>query len=165
MISLYVSKKLTLNQNQFYIKMESVFPLRHRAKASNLLHMATTKLPVLWITDYVHHMRSQIPIEEAVYLWDDLYKMKIETLTDTDRQFLAFLKDIVMDWVVEHHYMDTLVDFYFYNYLLLHFKCIPFSIWMEDEKIFLMNYLDEQSNQNTNPILKRMNLEMQQLCK
>lgn len=144
--------------------MDTVFPLRHRTKANNLLHMATTKLPVLWIIDFVHHMRSQTSIEEVIYLWEDLYAMKMETPTDSDRQFLVFLQDIVMEWVVEHHTNNTLVDFYFYNYLLLHFKCIPYSTWTEEDKNILMRYLKEHSNSNTVPILERMNLEIRQVC-
>lgn len=144
--------------------MENVLPVRHRSKANNLLHMATTKLPVLWIIDFVHHMRSQTPIESVIYLWEDLYRMQMETPTDSDRQFLVFLQDIVMEWVVEHHTNNALVDFYFYNYLLLHFKCIPYSTWTEEDKNILMRYLEEHSSSNTVPILERMNLEIRQVC-
>ena len=144
--------------------MENVLPVRHRSKANNLLHMATTKLPVLWIIDFVHHMRSQTPIESVIYLWEDLYRMQMETPTDSDRQFLVFLQDVVMEWVVEHHTNNTLVDFYFYNYLLLHFKCIPYSTWTEEDKNILMRYLEEHSVSNTIPILERMNLEIRQIC-
>ena len=144
--------------------MDTVFPLRHRSKANNLLHMATTKLPVLWIIDFVHHMRSQTPIESVIYLWEDLYRMQMETPTDSDRQFLVFLQDVVMEWVVEHHTNNTLVDFYFYNYLLLHFKCIPYSTWTEEDKNILMRYLEEHSVSNMIPILERMNLEIRQIC-
>lgn len=143
--------------------MENVLPLRHRTKANNLLHMATTKLPVLWIIDFVHHMRSQTPIEEAMHLWEDLYKMSIEILTEADRQFLIFLQDIVMEWIVEHHFLNELVDFYFYHYLLLHFKCIPYSTWTEEDKQILMNYLEKQAvsiTTTTAPILHRMNMEI-----
>ena len=144
--------------------MDTVFPLRHRSKANNLLHMATTKLPVLWIIDFVHHMRSQTPIESVIYLWEDLYRMQMETPTESDRQFLIFLQDVVMEWVVEHHTNNTLVDFYFYNYLLLHFKCIPYSTWTEEDKNILMRYLEEHSVSNMIPILERMNLEIRQVC-
>ena len=144
--------------------MDTVFPLRHRSKANNLLHMATTKLPVLWIIDFVHHMRSQTPIESVIYLWEDLYRMQMETPTESDRQFLIFLQDVVMEWVVEHHTNNTLVDFYFYNYLLLHFKCIPYSTWTEEDKNILMRYLEEHSVSNMIPILERMNLEIRQIC-
>lgn len=144
--------------------MENVLPVRHRSKANNLLHMATTKLPVLWIIDFVHHMRSQTPIESVIYLWEDLYRMQMETPTDSDRQFLIFLQDVVMEWVVEHHTNNTLVDFYFYNYLLLHFKCIPYSTWTEKDKNILMRYLEEHSVSNKVPILERMNLEIRQVC-
>jgi len=144
--------------------MENVLPVRHRSKANNLLHMATTKLPVLWIIDFVHHMRSQTPIESVIYLWEDLYRMQMETPTESDRQFLIFLQDVVMEWVVEHHTNNTLVDFYFYNYLLLHFKCIPYSTWTEEDKNILMRYLEEHSVSNMIPILERMNLEIRQIC-
>ena len=144
--------------------MENVLPVRHRSKANNLLHMATTKLPVLWIIDFVHHMRSQTPIESVIYLWEDLYRMQMETPTESDRQFLIFLQDVVMEWVVEHHTNNTLVDFYFYNYLLLHFKCIPYSTWTEEDKNILMRYLEEHSVSNMIPILERMNLEIRQVC-
>jgi hypothetical protein len=144
--------------------MENVLPVRHRSKANNLLHMATTKLPVLWIIDFVHHMRSQTPIESVIYLWEDLYRMQMETSTESDRQFLIFLQDVVMEWVVEHHTNNTLVDFYFYNYLLLHFKCIPYSTWTEEDKNILMRYLEEHSVSNMIPILERMNLEIRQVC-
>lgn len=144
--------------------MEAVLPLRHREKASNLLHMATTKLPVLWITDFVHHMRTQTPMEEALHLWDDLYAMKMETPTEDDQSFIVFLQDIVMEWVVDNHgYNNPLVDFYFYNYLLLHFKCVPFTTWKDEDREILTNYLEEKSNSHIDPILKRMNMEMHQV--
>ena len=144
--------------------MEAVLPLRHREKASNLLHMATTKLPVLWITDFVHYMRTQTPMEEALHLWDDLYAMKMEVPTESDQSFLVFLQDIVMEWVVEQYDNKSIVDFYFYNYLLLHFKCIPFNTWKDEDREILLRYLEEHSITNHCPILKRMNLEMRQVC-
>ena len=144
--------------------MEVVLPLRHRTKASNLLDMTTTKLPVLWIKDFIYHMRSQKSIEEATYLWEELYKMQIDILTDLDRQFLVVLQDIVMEWIIDHHYINTLVDFYFYNYILLHLKCIPYSTWTEEDQTNIIRYLEENVITHKIPILEQMNLQIRQLC-
>lgn len=141
--------------------MENVLPLRHRTKGKNLLHMATTKLPVLWITDFIHHMRSQTSIDNAFYLWEQLYLMDINSLTQSDHEFLLFLKDIVMEWVIEHHDMNPLVDFYFCYYLLLHLKCIPFTTWKNEDREILMNYLEKLSLSN---ILEKIKNELRQLC-
>lgn len=145
--------------------MESVLPRRYRMKANNLLDLSTTKLPILWITDFIHHMRCQTSIEDAIHLWDQLYTMHIETPTDSDQNFLLFLQDVVMEWVIEHHYIPSLVDFYFYNFLLLHFKCIIFATFDENDQRILLNYLDRKSSIDLCPTLKRMNTEMREVCK
>lgn len=145
--------------------MDSVLPLRHRTKANNLLDMETTKLPVLWIIDFIHHMRKQTSIDDAIHLWDKLYGMNIETPTESDQKFLLFIQDIVMEWITEHYYIPSLTDFYFYNFLLLYFKCTIFATFNQKDQQILLEYLDKKANMDICSTLKRMNTEMSEICK
>lgn len=143
--------------------MESVLPFRYRMKARYLIDITTTKLPILWITVFLHHMYSQTSIENVTYLWKELFTIKIDKPTDLDCKFIVFLQDVVMEWIIEHSYLNTLVEFYFYNYLLLHFKCIPYSTWTNEDKVIIFRYLKEHVNViNKVPILEQMNIEIRQ---